>query len=163
MAAQVVNPLLHAESDAWSFSTQRSSDHREAQSYTTMHVDNLSPRQKGATAFQCKPSICEKLPHTLVLIYSIDENDNWSDPAMPSTAHSSQPFLAGEHNTSEAMPDVEGQKEKALKIQEWTPTKHEWLVMISLAFISLMVALDATILVTVLPVSQRELSEHTQY
>ncbi|KAH7070919.1 major facilitator superfamily domain-containing protein [Paraphoma chrysanthemicola] len=33
----------------------------------------------------------------------------------------------------------------------WTPTRNEWLIMISLAFISLMVALDATILVTVLP------------
>lgn len=37
--------------------------------------------------------------------------------------------------------------------EEWTPTKHELLIMVSLSFISLMVALDATVLVTVLPVS----------
>jgi hypothetical protein len=36
----------------------------------------------------------------------------------------------------------------------WKPQKKELIVMISLSFISLMVALDATILVTVLPVSQ---------
>lgn len=35
---------------------------------------------------------------------------------------------------------------------EWKPTKNELLAMISLSFISLMVALDATVLVTVLPV-----------
>ncbi|ORY14390.1 major facilitator superfamily-domain-containing protein [Clohesyomyces aquaticus] len=35
--------------------------------------------------------------------------------------------------------------------KEWSPTKPEWLIMISLSCISLMVALDATILVTVLP------------
>jgi len=36
---------------------------------------------------------------------------------------------------------------------EWKPTKAEWFIMASLAVISLMVALDATILVAVLPVS----------
>jgi hypothetical protein len=36
---------------------------------------------------------------------------------------------------------------------EWRPQKQEYLVMLTLATISLMVALDATILVTVLPVS----------
>ncbi|KAF2877538.1 major facilitator superfamily domain-containing protein [Massariosphaeria phaeospora] len=35
--------------------------------------------------------------------------------------------------------------------EEWKPQKQEWFIMISLAIISLMVALDATILVTVLP------------
>lgn len=35
---------------------------------------------------------------------------------------------------------------------EWKPSKNELLVMVSLSFISLMVALDATVLVTVLPV-----------
>jgi hypothetical protein len=50
--------------------------------------------------------------------------------------------------------DVENMSKEKLMIQEiWTPTKKEWLIMLSLAFISLMVALDATILVTVLPVS----------
>jgi hypothetical protein len=37
--------------------------------------------------------------------------------------------------------------------EEWKPQRKELLIMFSLAFISLMVALDATILVTVLPVS----------
>lgn len=47
--------------------------------------------------------------------------------------------------------DIEAKAEAAAPI-EWKPTKKELLVMISLSFISLMVALDATILVTVLPV-----------
>lgn len=50
--------------------------------------------------------------------------------------------------------DVEAKSEAAVLIPEtWTPNKNEWLIMISLAFISLMVALDSSILVTVLPVS----------
>jgi len=47
--------------------------------------------------------------------------------------------------------DVES-KADVETIQEWKPQKKELLIMISLSFISLMVALDATILVTVLPV-----------
>lgn len=39
-------------------------------------------------------------------------------------------------------------------VEEWKPQKKEWFIMISLSIISFMVALDATILVTVLPVSQ---------
>jgi hypothetical protein len=43
--------------------------------------------------------------------------------------------------------------EKAVeKPEEWKPEKKEWFIMISLSVISFMVALDATILVTVLPV-----------
>jgi hypothetical protein len=50
--------------------------------------------------------------------------------------------------------DVEAKGEATVSIPEtWTPNKNEWLIMISLAFISLMVALDSSILVTVLPVS----------
>lgn len=37
---------------------------------------------------------------------------------------------------------------------EWKPGKKEYAVMLTLALISLMVALDATILVSVLPVSE---------
>ena len=37
----------------------------------------------------------------------------------------------------------------------WTPGRQEWRVMIILALASLPVALDSTILVTVLPVSRR--------
>ncbi|KAF2114257.1 major facilitator superfamily domain-containing protein [Lophiotrema nucula] len=36
--------------------------------------------------------------------------------------------------------------------EQWQPTKAEWTIMISLSLVSLMVALDATILVAVLPV-----------
>jgi hypothetical protein len=48
--------------------------------------------------------------------------------------------------------EAEGGKE-ASNYDDWKPTHREWAIMISLAFISTMVALDATILVTVLPVS----------
>lgn len=47
--------------------------------------------------------------------------------------------------------DVEAKEEKKAS-EAWKPEKKEWLVMLSLTFISFMVALDATILVTVLPV-----------
>lgn len=46
--------------------------------------------------------------------------------------------------------DIEAVKEVT---PEWKPQKQEYLVMVTLSVISLMVALDATILVTVLPVS----------
>ena len=46
--------------------------------------------------------------------------------------------------------DIESAKELS---QEWKPQKQEYLVMFTLAIISLMVALDATVLVPVLPVS----------
>ena len=49
--------------------------------------------------------------------------------------------------------DIEAKAEtEAVAPSEWKPTKNELLVMVSLSFISLMVALDATVLVTVLPV-----------
>lgn len=47
--------------------------------------------------------------------------------------------------------DVEA-KAEAVASSEWSPSRNELLVMSSLSFISLMVALDATVLVTVLPV-----------
>ncbi|KAG9203476.1 hypothetical protein G6514_002843 [Epicoccum nigrum] len=46
--------------------------------------------------------------------------------------------------------DVEA-KAQMTATTEWKPTKKEMLVMVSLSFISLVVALDATVLVTVLP------------
>lgn len=42
---------------------------------------------------------------------------------------------------------------------EWKPSSKEYAVMITLAVISLMVALDATILVSVLPVSDCSLTK----
>lgn len=51
-----------------------------------------------------------------------------------------------------AVTDVEAATaEKLAKLAEWRPRRQEWLVMLTLATISLMVALDATILVPVLP------------
>jgi len=47
--------------------------------------------------------------------------------------------------------DVEA-KAEIVAPSEWRPSRNELLVMSSLSFISLMVALDATVLVTVLPV-----------
>jgi hypothetical protein len=48
--------------------------------------------------------------------------------------------------------DIEAKREAGAP-EEWKPQKKELFIMISLSFISLMVALDATVLVTVLPVS----------
>ncbi len=45
-------------------------------------------------------------------------------------------------------PEPESERQPA----DWKPGKQEFAVMLTLAFISLMVALDATILVSVLPV-----------
>jgi hypothetical protein len=58
-------------------------------------------------------------------------------------------FLAA-GNMSESNIEAKGEMQTP---DMWKPQKKELLVMISLSFISLMVALDATILVTVLPVS----------
>jgi MFS family permease len=55
--------------------------------------------------------------------------------------------------------DIEAKGDDPAPIPDiWKPTKNEWLIMISLAFISLMVALDASILVTVLPEIARKLN-----
>lgn len=50
-------------------------------------------------------------------------------------------------------PDLEASKKKVEEVEQWAPRKEEYLVMLTMAVCSLMVALDATILVTVLPVS----------
>ena len=58
-----------------------------------------------------------------------------------------------------ALADLEGQTEQKVPQEpEWKPQKSEKIVMYSLAFISLMCALDATILVTVLPVSDVDIA-----
>lgn len=53
--------------------------------------------------------------------------------------------------------------EKASFSEAWKPEKREWIIMISLSVISFMVALDATILVTVLPVSSLSASRSGLY
>jgi hypothetical protein len=52
---------------------------------------------------------------------------------------------------NESNKDIEA-AEKEDPLATWKPRKQEWLIMISLSLLSLMVALDATILVSVLPV-----------
>jgi hypothetical protein len=70
-------------------------------------------------------------------------------PDEPSTPTSTEP-LAHEKPSIPVPDDVESAKGSQV---EWKPQKQEYLVMLTLSIISLMVALDATILVTVLPVS----------
>jgi len=75
--------------------------------------------------------------------------DTMNIPDEPSTPTST------EHSAHEKLcVPVPGGVESAKSSQvEWKPQKQEYLVMLTLSIISLMVALDATILVTVLPVS----------
>ncbi len=47
----------------------------------------------------------------------------------------------------------ESQPEPTASVPEWKAGRNEWMIIIDLAIISLMIALDATILVPVLPVS----------
>ncbi|KAF2035075.1 MFS general substrate transporter [Setomelanomma holmii] len=77
-----------------------------------------------------------------------------------STPAASWPASTGAMEPAGVETDVEA-KDEEITLSEgvWTPTKNEWLIMISLAFIALMVALDATILVTVLPEIARNLNE----
>lgn len=51
-----------------------------------------------------------------------------------------------------AMSDLEAAKEKYSTEEPWKPTTKEWLILATLATSSLIVALDAVILVPVLPV-----------
>jgi hypothetical protein len=88
-----------------------------------------------------------------LLTYSVVDDEKMGTPltTAPSTRPTSSP--SSEQPNITAI-DIEAKgEEPALVAEAWIPTKNEWLIMISLAFISLMVALDATILVTVLPVS----------
>jgi hypothetical protein len=69
----------------------------------------------------------------------------------PVTWYSSYFPSANSSSTASMELDVETKGEENIAVP-WKPKKAEWLIMLSLAFISFMVALDATILVTVLPV-----------
>jgi multidrug resistance protein len=66
------------------------------------------------------------------------------EPFHPTTAYADLEYA----QTKEASP-------------EWKPDLHEWLVMITIALVSIMVALDATILVPVLPTLAVDLSGTT--
>lgn len=71
-------------------------------------------------------------------------------PATPQTPRRKRPVSSYLSFGSTMDFDLEAKAEAAMPT-EWKPTRNELLVMVSLSFISLMVALDATILVTVLP------------
>jgi hypothetical protein len=71
-------------------------------------------------------------------------------PATPQTPRRKRPVSSYLSFSSTMDFDLEAKAEAAVPT-EWKPTRNELLVMVSLSFISLMVALDATVLVTVLP------------
>jgi len=77
-------------------------------------------------------------------------------PLSDSTVSSKDTVL--KEGTDAAGQDVEASQSKKA---EWKPRKQEFLVMITLAIISLVIALDATILVPVLPVCDA-LSDHRE-
>lgn len=67
--------------------------------------------------------------------------------------HEESPFMG--HDDISTSYDGGAQMERGETPEvEWKPGKKEYAVMLTLALISLMVALDATILVSVLPVSE---------
>jgi hypothetical protein len=83
---------------------------------------------------------------------------------LPGNAPSAQPGVKWKISTDTATPATTDSSASSTTMdlekldahapaEEWKPEKKEWIIMISLSIISLMVALDATILVTVLPVS----------
>ena len=63
--------------------------------------------------------------------------------------------ITGEEKQGPKTPNAENMKDQAAppSEQEWKAGRREWMIIIVLAIVSLMVALDATILVPVLPVS----------
>jgi len=67
----------------------------------------------------------------------------------PSQLGLDRPLLPGNPDRDSIATDTESLREGQ---QEWKPQRQEYMVMLTLATISLVVALDATILVSVLPV-----------
>jgi hypothetical protein len=84
--------------------------------------------------------MAEKLPTTNTMAVPSEDTSRTTSTFSLSVEKPSRPVSS----------DLEAVKEIP---EEWTPQKQEYLVMLTLSIISLMVALDATILVTVLPVS----------
>ncbi|KAL5115176.1 hypothetical protein ACEQ8H_006930 [Pleosporales sp. CAS-2024a] len=125
----------NGDSDAWSVSSRRSSiplrSSSRHDSVMTVNVESLG----------------ELLP-----------SSPWApdSPGMMSATKHHHAATTTTTTTVIVKTDVEAWGQAPPEI--WTPTRNEWLIMISLAFISLMVALDATILVTVLPVIARDLN-----
>lgn len=86
-------------------------------------------------------------PHRPKVLNTESMNDQVMPPnvsqKIPGETHGSDIQLAGQKSEQEA----------ATSNQEWKAGRNEWMIIIVLAIVSLMVALDATILVSVLPVS----------
>jgi hypothetical protein len=152
-----------SDSDAWSQSTKRNSAPMGTLYCKDTSKEPITISLEGMC--RTRPSIEFRVNsngnHAL-LTYSVVDDEKANSPL--TTISNSRPAssLSPELPTTTSI-DLEAKgEEPALVIQMWTPTKNEWLIMISLAFISLMVALDATILVTVLPVSPSFLHSRTR-
>jgi hypothetical protein len=146
--------LRLGDSDAWSASTKRASTPINTLDSKKLSTYTLSFDEKS----MCKFS--EEACTTNANAWTVGDNDS-EEALTQATAVTVRPVTPEDIQKPNMIVDVEARgEEKASIPEEWTPTKNEWLIMISLAFISLMVALDATILVTVLPVSL--ITEHKQ-
>jgi hypothetical protein len=130
------------DTDAWSTSTKRNSSPTDVPSYYTsfINVKGLFNASKISSAHD-------------VDLCAVDETE--SDASFKeATAVAVRLVTLEDLRKANVGVDVEAKGEDTTSMLDtWTPNKNEWLIMISLAFISLMVALDASILVTVLPVS----------
>jgi hypothetical protein len=104
-------------------------------------VEDASP-SPGDVERPATPSAREALAAHPVLPSSL--------PTTPRTPRCKRPVSSYLSFTSTMDLDLEA-KAEAAEPTEWKHSRKELLVMISLSFISLMVALDATVLVTVLP------------
>ncbi|KAJ4407042.1 hypothetical protein N0V91_004208 [Didymella pomorum] len=110
-------------------------------SVNNMEVEDASP-SPGDVERPATPSAREALAAHPVLPSSL--------PTTPRTPRCKRPVSSYLSFTSTMDLDLEA-KAEAAEPTEWKHSRKELLVMISLSFISLMVALDATVLVTVLP------------
>jgi hypothetical protein len=152
-----------SDSDAWSQSTKRNSAPMGTLYCKDTSKEPITTSLEGMC--RTRPSFEFRVNgngNHASLTYSVVDNEKTNSPL--TTAPSSRPAssLNPKLPTITSI-DVEATgEEPALVTETWAPTKNEWLIMISLTFISLMVALDATILVTVLPVSPSFLNSRTQ-
>jgi MFS family permease len=146
-AKNEANALRPKDSDAWSASTKCASTLIDTLDFKKISTYALSTDVKGVCGF------FEETCTTKANACTVGDSDSDGAPKQ-ATAVTIRPVTPEDIQKPNVIVDVEARGEEKASIQEeWKPTKNEWLIMISLAFISLMVALDATILVTVLPVS----------
>jgi hypothetical protein len=150
-------PMSQRDSDSWSESTKRVSTPMDP----SHCKDTLRDSTFSSSKSTCYAPLILKLPYRdkmtgySMLTYLTAHDDDTSSSPKPASTSSSRAVSVKAVQQSSTEIDVEAKGEETILVVEiWEPTKNEWLIMISLAFISLMVALDATILVTVLPVSQ---------